>query len=117
MTQHSKKLKVSLISGLLIFGLATGTVQADHNDYNGNVLAPLAAFVVLGSLLRHNHGHDYYYKRRQGHYGHNHGHGYKYSKRRYAHNGYQYDRRARSYSNEGYKRKSHKRNSRRIYQH
>jgi len=100
MTQHSKKLKVLLISALLVSGLVAGPVQAHQID---NVLAPLAAFVVLGSLLRHNHGHEYYYKRRAGHYGHN--HGYK------GHYGHQHGHQARSYSYEGYNRKS-SRNSR-----
>ncbi len=94
MVQHSKALKVSLIAALLIIGLASTPVQAHYND---NLLVPLAGFLVLGSLLRHNHGY---------------GHGY--SKRRYSHNGYygyngskghQYHRRARSHSQEGYKRR------------
>ena len=98
MTHHSKKLKISLISVLLVLGLATGPVQASHNH---NVLAPLAAFVVLGSLLRHNHGHDYHYsKRRYGHYGHN------------GHNGNMHNRRARSHSFEG-----RNRNFKRIVRH
>jgi hypothetical protein len=100
MTQPSKKLKVLLISALLVSGFATGPVQAHQID---NVLAPLAAFVVLGSLLRHNHGQEYYYKRRPGHYGHNRGYN--------GHYGHQHGHQARSYSYEGYNRKS-RRNSR-----
>jgi len=116
MTQHSKKLKVLLISTLLVSGLLTGPVQAHQID---NVIAPLAAFVVLGSLFKHNHGHEYQYSRpRHGHYGHNgnYGHqGYKGHSGYYGykkHSGNQHRRRARSYSYEGYQRKS-----RRIYKH
>ncbi len=105
MVQHSKALKVSLIAALLIIGLASTPVQAHYND---NLLVPLAGFLVLGSLLRHNHGYGHGYSN------HNHGQGYGYSKRRYSHNGYygyngskghQYHRRARSHSQEGYKRR------------
>ena len=115
MALHSKAVKVSLISALLIMGLAAKPVQADHND---NLLVPLAGFVLLGSLLRHNHGHGHGYSNH--HYGHQHG----YSKRRYgnhghnggyAHNGHggqQYHRRARSHSYEGYKRRSKRNNHR-----
>jgi hypothetical protein len=115
MAQHSKALKVSLISALLIMGLAAKPVQADHND---NLLVPLAGFVLLGSLLNHNHGHGHGYS------SHHYGHQYGYSKRRYGHNGYkggyahngqggrQYNRRARSQSHEGYKRKSKRNNHR-----
>jgi len=92
MTQHSNKLKVSLISALLVVGLAAGPAQADHDHHGGNVIAPLATLLVLGSLLHHNHGYGYKYSRRNyghsGHYGHRHNH------------------RARSYSYEGYNRKS-----------
>ncbi len=99
MAQHSKVLKVSLFSALLVIGLASTPAQAHHNH---DLLVPLAGFLVLGSLLRHNHGHGHGYS------SHNHGHGYGYSKRRYSHNGSkgpQYHRRARSHSQEGYKRK------------
>ncbi len=100
MTQHSKALKVSLIAALLIIGLASTPVQAQHNH---DLLVPLAGFLVLGSLLRHNHGHGHGYSSRP------HGHGYGYSKRRYSHNGstgHQHHRQARSRSHEGYKRRS-----------
>jgi len=109
MAQHSKALKVSLISALLIMGLAATPARADHND---NLLVPLAGFVLLGSLLRHNHGYGHGYS--------SHGHGYGYSKRRYSHNGnhahnghsgHQHHRRARSYSHEGYKRRSKRNNN------
>ena len=105
MAQHSKALKVSLISTLLIMGLAATPARAHHNN---DLLVPLAGFLVLGSLLSHNHGHGQGYSKRH------HGQGYGYSKRRYSYNGYygnnghsgqQYKRRARSYSNEGYKRR------------
>ena len=105
MAQHSKALKVILISALLIIGLAATPVQAHHNN---DLLVPLAGFLVLGSLLRHNHGHGYGYS------SHHHGQGYGYSKRGYGHNGYygrngstgrQYHRRARNHSQEGYKRR------------
>jgi len=105
MVQHSKALKVSLIVALLIIGLAATPVQAHHNT---DLLVPLAGFLVLGSLLGHNHGHGHGYSSRH------HGQGYGYSKRRYSHNGYygqngssghQYHRRARSHSQEGYKRR------------
>lgn len=120
MIQSSKKLKVFLISALLVSGLVAGPVQAHQID---NVLAPLAAFVVLGSLLRHNHGHEYYYKRRPGHYGHNrgynghYGHQHSHRARSYSYEGYnrkprRYSRQAQSYRHEGYTRKS-----RRIYKH
>ena len=98
MTQHGKKLKVSLVASLLVLGLAAGPVQANHDDYDGNVLAPLATILVLGSLLRLNQGYEYKYSKRR--------HGYS------QHNGHRHSQRARSYSYEGYNRKS-----RRIYQH
>ena len=113
MALHSKALKVSLISALLIMGLLAKPVQADHND---NLLVPLAGFVLLGSLLNHNHGHGYS--------NHHHGHQYGYSKRRYGHNGHngnyahnghgahQYHRQARSHSYEGYKRRPKRNNHR-----
>ena len=106
MAQHSKALIVSLISALLIMGLAAKPVQAGHND---NLLVPLAGFVLLGSLLKHNHGHGHghgYSKRRYGHNGHN---------GNYAHNGHgahQNHRRARSHSHEGYKRRQKRNNHR-----
>jgi hypothetical protein len=103
MTRHGINLKVSLISALLVLGLAATPVQANHDDHNGSVLAPLAAILVLGSLLKHNQGYEYKYSRPRyrynryyGHYGHRHSH----------------RARARSYSYEGYKR-----GSRRIYRH
>ena len=105
MAQHSKALKVSLISALLIIGLAATPVQA-HQSHD--LLVPLAGFLVLGSLLRHNHGHGHGYS------SHRHGQGYGHSKRRYSHNryygrngstGHQNHRRARSHSQEGYKRR------------
>ena len=111
MAQHSKELIVSLISALLVMGLVIKPVQADHND---NLLVPLAGFVLLGSLLRHNHGHGHRYSN------HHYGHQYGYSKRRYGHNGnyahnghsgHQYHRRARSYSHEGYKRRPKRNNN------
>ncbi len=92
MIRHDKKLKVSLISALLVLGLAAGPVQANHDDHDANVLAPLATILVLGSLLKLNQGYEYRYSNRRygqsGHYGHRHTH------------------RARSYSHEGYNRKS-----------
>lgn len=100
MIQPGKKLKISLISTLLVVGLAAGPVRADHDDHRANLLAPLAAFIVLGSLFKHNYGHDHNYSR--------HRHGY--SGRR--HNGHRHNHRARSYSSEGYGRKS-----KRIYRH
>ena len=111
MAQRNKALIVSLISALLVMGLAIKPVQADHSD---NLLVPLAGIVLLGSLLKHNHGHGHGYSN------HNHGHGYGYSKRRYGHNGnyaqnghsgHQNQRRARSYSHEGYKRRSKRNNN------
>jgi hypothetical protein len=98
MIRHDKKLKVSLISALLVLGLAAGPVQANHDDHDANVLAPLATILVLGSLLKLNQGYEYRYSNRRyghsGHYGHRHNH------------------RSRSYSYEGYNRKS-----KRIYRH
>jgi len=103
MARHSKKMKVSLISALLVFGLATGPVQANHDSHRANVLAPLAAFIVLGSILRHNHGHAYKYSKRR--YGHHQNSG------RHSHQSRNYSR-SRSYSHEGYNR-----SSKRIYRH
>jgi hypothetical protein len=98
MIRHDKKLKVSLISALLVLGLAAGPVQANHDHHDANVLAPLATILVLGSLLKLNQGYEYRYSNRRyghsGHYGHRHNH------------------RTRSYSYEGYNRKS-----KRIYRH
>ena len=104
MALHSKAVKVSLISALLIMGLVAKPVQADHND---NLLVPLAGFVLLGSLLRHNHGHGHGHSKRR--YGHNGQNG------NYAHNGHgahQNHRKARSHSYEGYKRRSKRNNHR-----
>ena len=109
MALHSKAVKVSLITALLIMGLAAKPAQAGHND---NLLVPLAGFVLLGSLLNHNHGHGHghgYSKRRYGHNGHNGQNG------NYAHNGHgahQNHRRARSHSHEGYKRRQKRNNHR-----
>ena len=92
MIRHDKKLKVSLISALLVLGLAAGPVQANHDDHDANVLAPLATILLLGSLLKLNQGYEYRYSNRRygdsGHYGHRH------------------NNRSRSYSYEGYNRKS-----------
>lgn len=101
MTRHGKKLKVSLISALLVLGLAAAPVQANHDDHNGSVLAPLAAILVLGSLLKLNQGYEYKYSRPR----------YRYSGY-YGHYGHRHSHRARSYSYEGYNR-----GSRRIYRH
>ena len=103
--QHGNKIKVLLVSALLVVGLMSGTARADH-DHSDNLIAPLAGLLVLGALLNHNHNYYKRSRRHYGHYGHNHGH-------RYGH-------RARSYSTEGYGRKSkrgygHK--SKRIYRH
>ena len=92
MTQRSNKLKVSLISALLVVGLAAGSARADHDHQSGNVIAPLATLLVLGSLLHHNHGYEYKYSKR--YYGHS------------GHHGHRHNHRTRSYSYEGYKRKS-----------
>ncbi len=99
--QHGNKIKVLLVSALLVVGLMSGTARADH-EHSDNLIAPLAGLLVLGALLNHNHN---YYKRsgrHYGHYGHRQGH------------------RAQSYSTEGYGRQSkrgygHK--SKRIYRH
>ena len=99
MIQSGKKLKISLISTLLVAGLAAGPVRADHDDHKASVLAPLAAFIVLGSLFKHNYGHETYYSR--------HRHGYS----GHRHNRHRHNHRAHSYSSEGYGRKS-KRNHR-----
>ena len=103
--RHTNKVKVLLISTLLVVGLAANPARADH-EHSNNVIAPLAGLLVLGALLSHNH---YYYKRSGRHYGH-------YGHRQGHHQGH----RAHSYSTEGYGRKSkrgygHK--SKRIYRH
>ena len=115
MALPKKAMKVSIISALLVMGLAAKPVQADHND---NLLVPLAGFVLLGSLLRHNHGHGHGYS------GQHYGHQYGYSKRRHGHQGHnrgnahnghgthQYGHRARSQSHEGYKRRQKRNNHR-----
>jgi len=96
--RHTNKVKVLLISTLLVVGLAANPARADH-EHRDNVIAPLAGLLVLGALLSHNH---YYYKRSKRYYGH------------YDHRGHRHGHkaRARSYSSEGYGRKS-KRNYRR----
>ena len=101
MTRHGKNLKTSLISTILVLGLAAGPVQANHDDHGSNVLAPLATILVLGSLLKLNQGYQYKYSKHRHGYGGHHGH-----------YGHKHNQRARSYSYEGYSRES-----RRIYRH
>ena len=94
--QTSNKIRVLLVSALLVVGLMSGTARADH-EHSDNLIAPLAGFLILGALLNNNH-HYYRSNRHYGHYGHrarNHG----YRARNYGH-------RARNYSSEGYSRRS-----------
>lgn len=89
--QHGNKIKVLLVSALLVVGLMSGPVRADH-EHSDNVIAPLAGLLILGALLNHNHNYYKGSRRYYGHNGHRHGH----------HQGH----RAHSYSTEGYGRKS-----------
>ncbi len=101
--QASNKIKVFLVSVLLVVGLMSGTARADH-DHSDNLIAPLAGFLILGALLNHNH-HYYRSNRHYGHYGHrarNHG----YRARNHGHRARNYGHRARNYSSEGYSRRS-----------
>ena len=106
--RHTNKIKVLLISTLLVVGLAANPARADH-EHSDNVIAPLAGLLILGALLKNNH---YYYKRSRRYYGHyeNRGHGYGHGQGQRHRHGHQ--ARARSYSSEGYGRKS-----KRIYRH
>ena len=90
--RHTNKIKVLLISTLLVVGLAANPARADHERSN-NVIAPLAGLLILGALLKNN---DYYYKRSRRYYGHSENHGHRHG----------HQARARSYSSEGYGRKS-----------
>ncbi len=105
--QYFKHSSILLCGALLMFGLLAKPAQAHYND---DVLVPLAAGVVLGSIFHHGHQHHYHH-----------------SKRRYAyhgqssHYGHQYRRRAYSTGHGGYKRHSQSRGygrkSRRVYHH
>ncbi|MCZ6724175.1 MAG: hypothetical protein O6938_09625 [Gammaproteobacteria bacterium] len=93
--QHFNKMSISLLSALLVLGLVVQPAQADHYD---DVIVPLAAGIVLGSIFYHGHRHHHQYsKQRHGYYGHS------------GHHGYQNRRRAYSTGHGGYSRKSHSR--------
>ena len=104
--RHTNKIKVLLISTLLVVGLAANPARSDH-EHSNNVIAPLAGLLILGALLKNN---DYYYKRSKRYYGHSDNHGHRNGHRNGHRHGHQ--ARARSYSSEGYGRKS-----KRIYRH
>ena len=110
--QHGNKIKVLLVSALLVVGLMSGSARADH-EHSNNVIAPLAGLLVLGALFSHNHN---YHKRSKRYYGHKGHYGH------YGHSGRNHGHRARSYSSEGYGRKSKRsegygRKSKRINRH
>jgi len=119
--RHIIKTSISLLSALLLTGLAVNPAQADHSEHAdsaantsnaNNVLVPIAVGVVLGSMLYHGHGHHYQYsKRGYRHYSAHHrydqgGHGYAqrgYARRGYARRGYGH----KGYGHGGYGHKSH----------
>ena len=119
--RHIIKTSISLLSALLLTGLAVNPAQADHSEHAdsadntsnaNNVLVPIAVGVVLGSMLYHGHGHHYQYsKRRYGHYSAHHRHDQ--SRHGYARHGYArrgYARRGnghKGYGHGGYGHKSH----------
>ena len=89
------KLKISLVSTLLVLGLAASPAQANHYRH---VIAPLATVAALAYFFDHGN-HHYSYKRRSHHgYGnHNYGH---------QHGRHQHNRRKHSHSSGGYSHKS-----------
>ena len=89
------KLRITLVSTLLVLGLAASPAQADHYRH---VIAPLATVAALAYLFDHGR-HQTTYKKKSyhgygnQHYGHQNGH-------------QQYKRRKHSHSSGGYSRKS-----------
>ena len=93
--RYSKHSSILLLGALLMLVVVAKPAQAHYND---DVLVPLVAGVVLGSIFYHGHRHNYHYsKRRHGYYGHS------------GQYGDQYRRRAYSTGRGGYSRKPHSR--------
>lgn len=104
-----KSIRIIVAASLLTMALTATPARADHEQGNGNIIAPIATIVALGLLLNHNrHSHRPRYEH-YGHYGsyqsqfHGHNHKRKHKK---------YKSRRHSYSQGGYQR-PHKRH----YQH
>lgn len=79
------KLKISLVSSVLILGLAASPAQADHYRH---VIAPLATVAALTYLFNHGHHQSSYKRKSYRSYGYNHNghHGYrKHSRRKHSH--------------------------------
>jgi hypothetical protein len=95
------KLKVPLVSALLVFGVAVSPVQASHYH---DVIAPLATVAVLSYLLNNDRHHTSY--RSRTHYS------YGYKNRGQHHRSQRHSRRKHSYSSSGYSNHSKSR-----YQH
>lgn len=92
---RSSKLKISLVSALLVLGLAAGPAQAHHNR---NVIVPLATFAALTYLFSHGDHHTSYKRRSYHSYGYNNnGHNHRHQK---------HNRRKHSHSSGGYSHKS-----------
>lgn len=87
------KFKISLVSTLLILGLAASPAQANHYRH---VIAPLATVAALAYLFDHGHHSTTYKRKSRLGYG-NHNHGY--------HHGQQHNRRKHSHSSGGYSHK------------
>ena len=86
-TQRSIKLKIALLSALLIMGAGIGPANA-HGS--GQSIAPLVTFMALGyALNQHSDRHYYYYdKRDRRDHRQNHRHHYKQRQRSHSYGGY-----------------------------
>jgi type IV secretory pathway TrbL component len=89
------KLKIALVSILLIFGLAVSPAQADHYRH---VIAPLATVAALAYLFNNGDSHATIKRRSYR------SHGYNNNGQRHAHRNYSH--RKHSHSSGGYSHKS-----------
>ncbi len=94
-------IKVTFISALLVLGLTLNTARADHYESG---IAPIATFIFLNSLFRHNHNHGY----QRHHRDYRHGHSHK-------RHGHSHKRHGHSQSYGGYSHKAKRIHKRRDY--
>lgn len=97
------KLKISLVSTILVLGLAMSSVQTSHYRH---VIAPLATVTALTYLFNHGHHHSTVKRRSY------HSDGYNNNGQHHVHRQYRHRKHSHSHSSGGYSHKSKQR-----YQH
>jgi len=94
-----KSIRIIAAASLLTLVLTATPARADHEQGNGNIIAPIVTFVALGLLLNHSRDNR---RPRYGHYGHYGDYQSQYQGYNYGHK--RYKPRRHSYSQGGYQR-------------